>query len=70
MYFGQFLIDNAVITQEQLQEGLALQAQKPEVMIGTILVEKGYIDSESLDDYLIQHMSLCAEALANELIAD
>lgn len=67
MYFGQFLIDNGIVTQEQLNDGLADQAARPNVMIGTILVEKGYIEPETLEDYLLQHMALCAEKLGVEI---
>lgn len=67
MYFGQFLIENGVISRIQLEKGLEEQKKKQDMMIGTILADMGYLSHQSLDEYLLQHMALSAESLTSEL---
>lgn len=48
MKLGEYLIQNNLITKDQLNQALEIQKQKPEQKIGEILVELGDITSEVL----------------------
>ncbi|MFW6365813.1 MAG: hypothetical protein ACOC2H_04985 [Spirochaetota bacterium] len=48
---GDILVDNGEITQEQLDEALAIQ-KKEGGLIGIILVNLNYLDEQSLVKYL------------------
>jgi type IV pilus assembly protein PilB len=48
---GELLIENRLITQEQLDEALKIQ-RKDGDLLGAILVNLGYLDDETLLDYL------------------
>ncbi len=45
---GEFLVQNGIITQEQLSESLLLQRDNPERMIGEILVTQGALSKEDI----------------------
>ena len=48
---GELLVEGGVITEEQLHE--ALEIQKTDgVLLGTILARQGYLDDETLLEYL------------------
>ncbi len=48
---GQLLLWNKIITQEQLDEALEEQ-KKTKKKLGTILIEKGYVDEKTLNEFL------------------
>jgi type IV pilus assembly protein PilB len=48
---GELLIENKLITQEQLDEALKIQ-RKDGDLLGAILVNLGYLDDDILLDYL------------------
>lgn len=48
---GQLLLWNKIITQEQLDEALEEQ-KKTKKKLGTILIEKGYVEEKTLNDFL------------------
>ncbi len=48
---GQLLLWNKIITQEQLDEALEEQ-KKTKKKLGTILIEKGYVEEKALNDFL------------------
>ncbi len=48
---GQLLLWNKIITQEQLDEALEEQ-KKTKKKLGTILIEKGYVEEKILNDFL------------------
>jgi hypothetical protein len=45
---GEFLVENKIITKEQLLEALTLQKDNPERLIGHILVTLGAVTKEQL----------------------
>ncbi len=45
---GNFLVENGIITQEQLNDALELQKDNPERLIGEILVTQGLLTKEDL----------------------
>ena len=45
---GEFLIENEIITQDQLNEALELQRDNPERLIGEVLVTQGVLSKETL----------------------
>ena len=45
---GAFLVENGIITPEQLSEALSLQKDNPERIIGEILVTQGLLSKEDL----------------------
>jgi hypothetical protein len=45
---GEFLLKNRIITQDQLDEALAMQKDNPERLIGEILVTQGVLTKEDL----------------------
>lgn len=45
---GEFLVQNGIITQEQLSDSLLLQKDNPERMIGEILVTRGALSKEDI----------------------
>ncbi len=48
---GQLLLWNKVITQEQLEEALKEQ-ERTKKKLGTILIEKGFVDEKTLNEFL------------------
>ncbi len=48
---GQLLLWNKIITQEQLDEALEEQ-KRTKKKLGTILIEKGYVDEKTLNEFL------------------
>ena len=48
---GEMLVEDNVITQEQLEEALTIQ-RKDGNLIGVILVKLGYLDEDTLVEYL------------------
>lgn len=46
MKIGEELVQEKLITQEQLTKALEVQKKKPTMKIGEILLELGYIDVE------------------------
>lgn len=48
---GQFLLEDGVISHEQLNEALSIQKEEGG-LIGIILMNKGYIDEPTLVKYL------------------
>jgi hypothetical protein len=70
MYFGQFLIEKGIIKQEELDRGLKEQnkinnSQDEKIMIGTVLVDMGYLNDSTFSDLLLEYMSHSAEFLIN-----
>jgi hypothetical protein len=47
---GEFLIENGVIEERQLDEALGEVHERGERRIGNILIDKGYLDYETLED--------------------
>lgn len=45
---GTFLVENGIVSQDQLQEALELQHDNPERLIGEILVTLGVLTKEDL----------------------
>lgn len=52
MRFGVRLVRDDKITVNQLEEALSLQSSGDDRKIGEILVDKGFIDKETLDNYM------------------
>ncbi len=52
--FGQLLVDDGIITDEQLESALAMQRSRRDQrnLIGVILIRLGYISKETLVKYL------------------
>lgn len=48
MKLGEYLIQNQLITIDQLNQALEMQKKKPEQKIGEILVELKYVTQEAL----------------------
>ncbi len=48
---GQLLLWNKIITQEQLDEALEEQ-KRTKKKLGTVLIEKGFVDEKTLNDFL------------------
>ncbi len=65
MYFGEFLIKNSVITDEQLKEGLTRQNSMG-LPIGETLVSLGFMSREQLNKYLEEHMLIAADKITND----
>ncbi len=45
---GEFLIENNIITEEQLKDALVLQKDNPDRLIGEVLVTMGLLSKEDL----------------------
>jgi len=45
---GEFLVQNGIITREQLMECLAMQRDNPERLVGEILVTQGSLSKDEL----------------------
>jgi type IV pilus assembly protein PilB len=45
---GEFLVQNGIITREQLSEALEMQRDNPERLVGEILVTQGFITRDEL----------------------
>ena len=54
MLFGSFLVENSIITKEQLDDGLKFQ-KITNNRIGETLVELAYLDRITLERYLKLH---------------
>lgn len=52
MRFGVRLVRDDKITVSQLEEALRLQSEGDNRRLGEILVDKGFLDQETLDQYL------------------
>ena len=52
MRFGVRLVRDDKITVNQLEEALSLQSSGDDRKIGEILADKGFIDKETLDNYM------------------
>ena len=57
---GELLVENDVITQNQLQEAMGIQ-KKEGGLIGVVLINLGYIDEKTL----VKYLSLQAEGVVN-----
>lgn len=59
MKIGEMLIQDGLISQEQLQEVLSRQkGEDKDKKIGEILIKRGYLDIETLMDYLDKQIDL------------
>jgi len=45
---GRFLVENGIVTEEQLSEALLLQKDNPDRLVGEILVTQGVMSKEDL----------------------
>jgi len=45
---GEFLVENGIITEDQLRASLELQKDNPQTAIGQIMVTLGYVSKEEL----------------------
>jgi hypothetical protein len=45
---GEFLVENSIITMEQLNDALEMQKDNPERLVGEILVTQGVLSKEEL----------------------
>ena len=63
--FGEFLIMNGVISQEQLEEALHKQKDMG-TMLGETLVMIGYLEDQHLEHYLEQHLIHRADDIIND----
>lgn len=45
---GEFLVENNIITPEQLDEALLLQKDNPELLIGHVLITTGAVTKEQM----------------------
>lgn len=52
MRFGVRLVRDDKITVSQLEEALRLQSEGDNRRLGEILVDKGFLDQDTLDQYL------------------
>lgn len=52
MRFGVRLVRDDKITVSQLEEALRLQSEGDNRRLGEILVDKGFLDKDTLDQYL------------------
>lgn len=48
MQVGEFLVQNGIITQAQLQDALELQKDNPDRLVGEVLVTQGILSREDL----------------------
>ncbi len=53
---GEMLIDDGLLTEEQLKKILSIQKENPERKFGEILVQEGIIDKKVLTQYLLAQM--------------
>lgn len=72
LLFGESLLKQGLITQEQLDEALEIQKRKKK-MLGEILVEKGFINEEMLGEalareYLLSFVDLSKEEIDEKLV--
>lgn len=55
---GDLLVQEKVITEEQLQEALALQEQEPEKRLGALLLDRGWVTQNELIHVLGKQLNL------------
>jgi type IV pilus assembly protein PilB len=48
LHVGEFLMENGIITREQLDDALEMQKDNPDRLIGEILVTQGVLSKEDL----------------------
>ncbi len=53
---GDILIAREKITEDQLNEALDIQKSKPDLLLGEILYERGYVDEETLREALAEQI--------------
>lgn len=53
---GEMLIDDGLLTEEQLKKILSIQKENPERKFGEILVQEGIVDKKVLTQYLLAQM--------------
>lgn len=67
MRFGELLVEEGLITEQQLQDALDLQRDNPKIPIGEILLTQGVIDREQLLGYIETMIFLTGEIPEEEL---
>lgn len=65
--FGKYIVENKIVTKEQLQECINLQRFKKE-KVGRLLVELGYLTQKNLDEALIKFLRPDCPLKVSELI--
>lgn len=55
---GRILVKEGLVTQAQLDEALALQQQEPDLLVGHILVDKGYLRYAQLVTTIVSYQHL------------
>lgn len=64
---GERLVEERLITKEQLKRALRIQQQNPEMLIGKILVDQGFITQEKFEEFLSRTIRL-KQPLGEKLI--
>ncbi|HOJ50727.1 MAG TPA: hypothetical protein PKW55_07945 [Spirochaetota bacterium] len=68
MKIGEMLIEEGLITEEQLKETLILQKTIPDKKLGEILIEKGYLSYSDFEKILTKQLEyLDLEALKKDI---
>ena len=65
-FFGNYLVEQQVITEDQLNKALEWQKDNSDKLIGEILVVLGFIDRERMQDHLEDHLLKCAEIISTD----
>lgn len=61
---GSFLVDNSIITQNQLDEALLMQKDNPGQLVGQILVTQGVLSKEQIIMAIEMYMISTGNTLA------
>ncbi len=63
MFFGQFLVRESIISENQLAESLDFQTKNPDMRIGEIFVHLEMIAIELLNELLNTHLTASASKI-------
>ena len=62
MRIGEYLVDEGVLSAEQVEQALSYQRKQRRMPLGEILIELGHLDRATLELAIAKQMALLAEA--------
>ena len=66
MFFGEFLVQDNIITKKQLENAINFQKENLEMRIGQVFVHLDYIDHSKLKELLELHLTNSATAILSD----
>ncbi len=66
MKIGEYLVREKFITEDVLQEALAIQKQNVSVLLGAIIVKMKKLTKDDLEKQIEAYLAMCKESVMNE----